>query len=93
MWAIFRFLSNFSGAAIQDVWGSFLGIGGWVGEGGEGRGRDLVVPIAGTMTWGYYKTNDNPLVIAPLLEQTRSRPPYPPPTNPQYQKKHPTHLV
>jgi len=22
---------------------------------GEGRGRDLVVSIVGTMTWGYYK--------------------------------------
>jgi len=48
----------------------FGGIGGWVGE---GKGRDLVVPIVGTMAWCYYKriiisflcTNDNPLVIAP----------------------------
>ena len=37
MWAIFRLqsnFSNFSGAAIQDVWG--------VGVGGRGGGRDLV---------------------------------------------------
>jgi len=33
MWAIFRLRSNFSGAAIQDVWGVFWCIGGWVGEG------------------------------------------------------------
>ena len=53
MWAIFRLRSNFSGAAIQDVWGVFffLSIGvGW----GRGGGRDLVVSIVGTMTWGYY---------------------------------------
>jgi len=35
------------------MWGAFLGIWG-LGGGGEG-GRDLVVPIVGTMTWGYYK--------------------------------------
>ena len=46
MWAILRLRSNFSGAAIQDVWGVGVGWGG---------GRDLVVPIVGTMTWGYYK--------------------------------------
>ena len=28
----------------------------WVGRGRGGEGeRDLVVPIVGTMTWGYYK--------------------------------------
>ena len=35
MWAIFRLRFNFSGAAIQDVWGVFWGIGG-LGGGGEG---------------------------------------------------------
>jgi len=45
MWAIFRLRSKFSGAALHDVWG----VGVWVG------GRDLVVPIAGFMIWGYYK--------------------------------------
>jgi len=48
MWAIFRLRSNFSKATIQDVWGVFLGIGGWVGE-------ISFVSIVGTMTWGYYK--------------------------------------
>jgi len=49
MWAIFRLRSNFSGAAIEDVWGVFgiLGVG-------ERRGRELV-SIVGTMTCGYYK--------------------------------------
>jgi len=46
MWAIFRLRSNFPGAAIQDVWGVGLGVG---------EERDLVVPIAGIMTWDYYK--------------------------------------
>ena len=32
MWAIFRLRSNFSGAAIQDVWGCFVGYCG-LGEG------------------------------------------------------------
>jgi len=51
MWAIYRLRSNFSGAAIQDVWGVFWYWGlGW----GRGGGRDLV-PIVGTMTWDYYK--------------------------------------
>ena len=49
MLAIFTLRSNFSGAAIQDVWVFFwwvlgVGWGGWAG-------RDLVIPIAGTMTW------------------------------------------
>jgi len=53
MWAIFRLRSNFSGAAIQDMFGVFWVLG--VGWGGEGRGRDPVVSIVGTMTCGYYK--------------------------------------
>jgi len=32
MWAIFRLRSNFSGAAIQDVWGVFWVLGGGGGE-------------------------------------------------------------
>ena len=43
---------TFQGSLYKNV-GCFLGIGGWV-WGGEG-GRDLVVPIVSTMTWGYYK--------------------------------------
>jgi len=49
MWAIFRLRFNFSGATIQDVGGV------WVGWGEGGGGRDLVVPVADTMTWGCYK--------------------------------------
>ena len=47
MWAIFRLRSNFSRDAIQDVWGVFWGIGGWL-EGGE----ISFVSIVGTMGIG-----------------------------------------
>ena len=70
----------------------FFGYWGLRG-GGEGRGRDLVVSIVGTMTWGYYKwiiINDNPLVIAPghetAIETTRSLPPPLPHPTPSTQK-------
>jgi len=51
MWAIYRLRTNVSGPAVQEcglLW--VFGVA-W----GEGRGRYLVVPIVGTMTWGYYK--------------------------------------
>jgi len=52
MWAIFRLRSNFSGVAIQDVWGAFFGIGGWLGE---GRGDEIsFVPIAGLLQVDYH---------------------------------------
>jgi len=47
MWAIFRLRSNFSGVAIQDVWGAFWGIGGWV-VAGWGGGEISFVSIVGT---------------------------------------------
>ena len=46
MWALFRLRSNFSGAAIQDVWGVFFlggGITDWV------EGEISFVSIVGTM--------------------------------------------
>ena len=53
MWVIFRLRSNFSVAAIQDVWGVFLGY--WR-LGGGGKGSEIsFVSTVGTMTWGYYK--------------------------------------
>ena len=81
IWAIFRLRSNFSGTAIQDVWGVFWVL--WVGWAGE----ISFLSIVGTMTWGITsglslgffvhvtkwvsilmctkKTNDNPLVKPP----------------------------
>jgi len=47
MWAIFRLRSNFSGAAIQDVWGVFwvLGVGGG-GMRGGGEVTNSNIPLA-----------------------------------------------
>jgi len=39
---------------VYKMCGVFFGLLGVWGRGGERRGRDLV-PIVGTMTWGYYK--------------------------------------
>jgi len=54
MWVIFRLRSNLLGAAIRDVWVvlGVLGVG-W----GEGR---YLVPIAGTMSWGYNEISSLP---------------------------------
>jgi len=52
MWAIFRLRSNFSGAAIKDVWGVFFGYW-WLGGRGEGRGSEIsFVSIVGTVVMG-----------------------------------------
>jgi len=42
---------NFCGAGIKGWGGFFWVLGGGGGE-GKGGGRDLIVSIMGTMTWG-----------------------------------------
>jgi len=49
MWAIFRLRSNFTGVAIQDVWGVFWVL--WVGW-GRGGGEISFVSIVGTVGTG-----------------------------------------